>query len=98
MANVGLDGLLGQEEVLADLTIDESVCDELKDFDLSRGRILADLSRRRRRERDDCTAPARAASCRGRLEAAAVVPISVEDLLALGRVHESGIGARATPL
>ena len=92
MADVGLDRLLRQEEPLADLTIDESVRDELKDLDLAGCRILADLSGRRRRERDDRAAPARAAPSGGRLEAAAVVSISVEDLPTLGRVHESGIG------
>jgi hypothetical protein len=98
MPDVGLDGLLRQEEPLPDLAVDESVRDELKNLDLAGSRILADLPVRRGRERDDRTAPARAAPSGGRLEAAAVVSISVEDLLTLGRVHESGIGARGTPL
>jgi hypothetical protein len=41
---------------------------------------------------------ARAAACRSRLEAAAVVAVAVEDLLALSGVHVSGIGGAAEPL
>lgn len=95
---MGLDRLFREEEALADLTIDEPVGDELKHFDLAGGRILSDLASRRRRERDDGAAPGRAASRCSRLEAAAVIAIAVEDLLALGGVHESGIGLARVPL
>ena len=44
MPDMGLDGLFRQEQMLADLTVDEPVCDKLKHFDLSGGGILADLS------------------------------------------------------
>ena len=98
MTDVGLDGLFRKEEPFADLTIDEAVRDELKHFDLARRGVLTDLAGRGRRERDDRTAAGRAASRGSRLEAAAVVSVSAEDLRALGRVHESGIGARATAL
>jgi hypothetical protein len=98
MANVGLHRLLGEEEALADLAIDETVRDELKDLDLASRRILADFPGRGRRERDHGSAPARAASCRSRLESTAVIAISVEDLLTLSGVHESGIGAARIPL
>jgi hypothetical protein len=98
VADVGLHGLFREEEPFADLTIDEPVRDELKHFDLASGRVLTDLAGRGRRERDDRSAAARAASRRSRLEAAAVISVSVEDLLALGRVHGSGIGAGATAL
>jgi hypothetical protein len=98
VADVGLDGLFREKEPFADLTIDEPVRDELKHFDLARRGVLADFSGRGRRERDDRSAAARATPRRSRLEAAAVISVSVEDLLALGRVHESGIGAGATAL
>jgi len=98
MANVRLHRLLGEEEPLADLSIDETVCDELKHLDLAGGRILSDLASRGRRERDDRAAAARAATCGSRLEPAAVVPITVEDLLALSGVHEFRIGATPLPL
>ena len=39
MADVGLHRLLGEEEPLADLSIDETVCDELKHLDLTSRRI-----------------------------------------------------------
>ena len=98
MANVRLHRLLGEEEPLADLSIDETVCDELKQLDLAGGRILSDLAGRGRRERNDRAAAARAATCGSGLEPAAVVPISVEDLLALSGVHEFRIGATSLPL
>ena len=93
-----LHRLLGEEEPLADLSVDETVCDELKHLDLASRRILSDFAGRGRRERNDCAAAARAATCGSRLEPAAVVPISVEDLLALSGVHEFRIGAAPLPL
>ena len=99
MANVGLHCLLGEEQVLSDLTIHEPVSDELEDLDLAGGRFLLELSEGGRRgERDDRAGRFRATTRRSRLEAAAVVSVPVEDLLPLGRVHESGIGRRGTPL
>ena len=94
MPDVGLDRLLREEEALTDLAIHETVGDELKNLDLPRGRVLPRLPLRRRAERDDRTVPAGAAASRGRLESAAVVAVAVEDLLALGSVHVSGIGGR----
>ena len=93
-----LHRLLGEEEPLADLSIDETVCDELKNLDLAGGRILSDLASRGRRKWDDRTAATRAATCGSCLEPAAVVPISVEDLIALSGVHEFRIGAAPLPL
>ena len=93
-----LHRLLGEEEPLADLSIDETVCDELKHLDLASRRILSDFASRGRRERNDRAAAARAATRGSRLEPAAVVPISVEDLLALSGVHEFRIGAAPLPL
>jgi hypothetical protein len=98
MADMGLHRLLGEEEPLADLSIDETVCDELKHLDLASRRILSDFAGRGRRERNDRAAAARAATSGSRLEPAAVVPISVEDLLALSGVHEFRIGAAPLPL
>jgi hypothetical protein len=98
MADMGLHSLLGKEEPLADLSIDETVCDELKHLDLASRRILSDFAGRGRRERNDRAAAARAATSGSRLEPAAVVPISVEDLLALSGVHEFRIGAAPLPL
>jgi hypothetical protein len=98
MADMGLHRLLGEEEPLADLSIDETVCDELKHLDLASRRILSDFAGCGRRERNDRAAAARAATCGSRLEPAAVVPISVEDLLALSGIHEFRIGAAPLPL
>ena len=84
--------------MLADLAIDEAVRNELQHLDLPRGRVLPDLSGPRRRERDDGSVPTRAPARRSRLEPAAVVAVAVEDLLALGSVHASGIGGAADPL
>jgi hypothetical protein len=98
VADVRLDRLFGQEESLADLAVHETVGDELEHLDLTRSRILTDLAGRRWRERDDRPTAARATPRRGRLESAAVVAVSVEDLLALSGVHVSGIGGPAAPL
>jgi hypothetical protein len=98
MADMGLHRLLGEEEPLADLSIDETVCDELKHLDLASRRILSDFAGRGRRERNDRAATARAATCSSGLEPAAMVSISVEDLLALSGVHEFRIGAAPLPL
>ena len=40
VADVRLDRLLGEEEPLADLTVDETVRDELENLDLAGGRLL----------------------------------------------------------
>ena len=93
-----LHRLLGEEEPLADLSIDETVCDELEHLDLARRRILSDFASRGRGERDDRAAAGRAATCGSGLEPAAVIPIPVEDLLALSGVHEFRIGATPLPL
>ena len=98
MPDVGLHGLLRQEEPLPDLTVDESVRDELKNLDLSCRRILADLPRRRRREGNHRTATSRATPRRGGLESPAVIAVPVQDLSALSSVHVSGIGAARVPL
>ena len=96
--DVRLDGLLREEETLADLSIDEAVRDELKNLDLSCRRILADLPRRRRREGDHRTATRRATPRRSSLESPAVIAVPVQDLSALSSVHVSGIGAAGVPL
>jgi hypothetical protein len=96
--DVGLDRLLREEETLADLPVDESVRHELKNLDLPRCRLLADLASRGRREGDHRAVPARTAARSCRLEAAAVVAIPVQDLLALSGIHAPGIGVERVPL
>ena len=98
MADVGLDGLFGEEEPLADLAVHEAVCDELQDLDLTRGRILSDLPCRWRSERDHGAAASRAAPRSGGFEPPAVIAVAIQDLTALSSVHVSGIGAAAVPL
>ena len=98
MPDVGLDRLFREVEALADLAVDEAVRYELKHLDLAGSRILAELPGRRGGERDDRTVPTGAAPGSGRLEAAAVVTVAVENLLSLGGVHVSRIGAPLEPL
>jgi hypothetical protein len=45
MAHVRLHGLFREEEPFADLSVDETVCDELENLDLACGGILSDLTR-----------------------------------------------------
>ncbi len=98
MADVRLDGLLREEEPLADLAVHEPIRDELQNLDLPRGRILSELPRRRRSERDHGAAASRAAPRRGGFEPPAVIAVPVQDLSALSSIHVSGIGRRAVPL
>ena len=98
MANVGLDGLLREEEPLADLAVHEPVCDELQNFDLTRGRILSKLPRSGRSERDHGATASRAAPRSGGFEPPTVIAVTIQDLTALSSVHVSGIGASAVPL
>jgi hypothetical protein len=98
VADVGFHGLFREEEPFADLSVDETVCDELEDLDLACGGILPDLTRRWRSEWNDRAAASRAASGRSRFEATAVVAVPIQDLFPLSGVHESGIGAADVPL
>jgi hypothetical protein len=95
---MGLHGLFRQEEPFTDLAVDEAVGDQLKDLDLASRWILSDLACSRGLERDDGATPRRATAGRSRLEASAVVAVTIEDLLALSGVHESGIGLACIPL
>ena len=79
--------------MLTDLAVDQTVRDQLKNLDLPRCRILPDFTRAGRRERDDRAMPPRATARGGCLESTAVIAVTVEDLLALGSVHASAIGA-----
>lgn len=98
VSDVRLHRLLGEEEPLADLAVDQPVGDELQDLDLASRRILFVLARGRRRERDHRSGAACAAAGSRRLEASAVIAVAIEDLLALGRVHAGRIGVSPGPL
>ncbi|HXG75042.1 MAG TPA: hypothetical protein VNJ53_00580, partial [Gaiellaceae bacterium] len=98
MPDVGLHGLLREEEPLADLAIHEPVCDELEHLDLARRRVLAELPLDLGSERDDRPVASCAAPRRSRLEATAVIAVAIEDLLALGSVHALPIGVAGDPL
>ena len=99
MANVRLDRLLREEEALADLTIDESVGDELQDFDFARGRFLLELAEKgRRREGEHGAGGLRVPTCGSRLEATAVIAIPIQDLSPLCGVHAMRIGGAGMAL
>ena len=94
---MGLDGLLGEEKPHADLAVDEAVGDQLEHLDLTRRRLLLQLLERAG-ERDDLAAFVTAA-LRNRVEAAAVVHVSRQDLFALCSVHRyRDIGLPTLPL
>ena len=93
MADVRLDRLLREEEPLTDLPVDEAVGNQLEDLDLARRRLLLELTESRRRsERDHGPRPLRVPARRSRLESAAVVAVTVQDLLTLSGVHGMRIG------
>jgi len=93
---VRLDGLLGEEEADADLAVHEAVGDQLEHLDLASGRLLLELLERAA-EGNDLTAAA-SATLRSRLETAAVVHVSRQDLFPLSSVHGGGIGLAVLPL
>ena len=100
VADVRLDRLLGEEEPLADLTVDETVRDELENLDLAGGRLLLELAQGQG-ERDHLAVAVAVAVAPRRsrgLEAAAVVDVAAQDLLALGSVHTAGIDRLSMPL
>lgn len=98
VADVRLDRLLAEKQRRADLAVHKTVGDELQDLELTGGRLLLELPRRRSRERDHRSRSTRTTTRCSRLESAAVVAVAVEDLLALCGVHVMGIGAWAAPL
>jgi hypothetical protein len=98
MSDVGLDGLLRQEQALADLTVHESVGNELQDLALTGCRLLLELTGHGTRKRDDRAGSCATAPRCSRLEAATVVSIPVQDLFALSGVHASRIGLGGHPL
>src|SRR5437763_315005 len=94
---VRLDRLLREEEADADLAVHEAVRDQLEDLDLAGGRLLLELLERPAERDYLCASPA--APLRHRVEAAAVVHVAGQDLLALGSVHGNrGIGLARPPL
>ena len=90
MPDMALDCLLGEEEADTDLAVHEAIRDQLEHLDLARCRVLAGALRRRL-ERDDLRHRGVAAS-RDRLEAGSVLPIPVQNLIALCSVHGRAIG------
>jgi hypothetical protein len=89
--HVGLHRLLREEEAVADLPVDETLRDQLEDFDLSGGRLLLELLEGSR-ERDHLTRTTRRPTLGDGLEAPRVVHVATEDLFALRSVHEPVIG------
>ena len=87
VAHVGLDGLLGEEEPVPDLAVDEAVGDQLENLDLTRCRLLLQLLKRA--GEGNHLGPAAAAALRSRFEAATVVHVTGQDLLALSSVHRN---------
>jgi hypothetical protein len=86
VAYVRLHGLLGQEEALADLPVDEAVRDQLQNLDLTHRRLLLELPQGRG-ELDDL-AGSRSAASSELVEPTGVIGITGEDLPALGSVHD----------
>lgn len=88
--DVRLDGLLGEKQPLADLAIHEPVGDQLQYLDLPHGRLLLELGGAA--ERNHLRTGSQGAARGHLLEVPRVRQVTAEDLLALGGVHEDGIG------
>jgi hypothetical protein len=93
MSDVRLDGLLRQEETLADFAIHQPVSDELKNLDLSSCGVRPDFACGRGCEWDNRSMSAATPTRSSRFESATVIAVAAQDLFALGGVHESDIGA-----
>ena len=79
--------------MLPDLAVHEPVGDELENLDLAGGRFLLELAESGRRgEGDHGPGTRRVPARRSRLESAAVVAVTVQDLLTLSGVHRVRIG------
>src|SRR5262245_260415 len=98
VANVRLDGLLREEEPLADLAVDQALGDQLQNLDLAHGGLLLQLTQGLR-QRDDLGALAGALTPgRDLVELTGAGEITVQDVLALCSVHrQASIGAPRTP-
>ena len=81
---------------MADLSVDESVGDELKNLELAGGRLLFQLLEWAGERNHFC--PVAPALLGNRLEAARMVAVAVEDLVALGSVHVWAIGRMTSAL
>jgi hypothetical protein len=92
--DVALDGLLREEETVADLAVHEALRDELKHLDLAGGRGL--LERRRARVELDHLGD-RGTPRRHRVEALGMLAIPRKNLVSLGSVHTRAID-RSIPL
>ena len=94
-----LDRLLREEEPLPDLSVDETVGDELEHLDLAGGRLLLELAEHGRGEGNDRSCPTRGRAAGSRsLEAAAVIAVATEDFFAFCGVHEPSIDGRRIAL
>jgi hypothetical protein len=95
--HVRFHSLLREEEALADLPVDEPVGNELEYLELAARRLLLELLHRAG-ERDYLAAAVASAPLRNRLETARVVAVAVQDLVALGSVHDWAIGRAVNTL
>jgi len=96
MSNVGLHSLLREIEPVPDLPVDEAVRDELEHFELARCRLLFQFLEWASERNHLC--PVVPALLCNRLEAARMVAVAVQDLVALCSVHDWAIGRTATAL
>lgn len=90
VTDVRLDRLLREEEAGADLTVDETVGNELKDLQLAARRLLLDAERHT--EGNDLSASCAGPPLRDFLEPSRMVDITAQDFLSLCSVHGFGIG------
>jgi hypothetical protein len=95
--HVGLHSLLREEEALPDLPVDEPVGDQLEHLELAARRLLFELLHRSG-ERNYLAAAVGSALLCDCLEAARVIAVAVQDLVALGSVHDWAIGRAVNTL
>jgi hypothetical protein len=87
MPHVALHRLLREEEAMADLTVDETFGDQLKDLDLACGRLLLELTERSGERNDLCIA---LSALRSHLvEPTRMAHVSGQDLSALRSIHDA---------
>src|SRR6266545_2138596 len=88
--DVRFDRFFGEKQHLSDLTVDETLGDELKHLDLTRCRLLFEFSQRSIEWNDLCALPRPAR--RGCVEPPRMIRVAAQDLVALDSVHGVPIG------
>ena len=97
VSHVGFHSFFREEEPLADFPVDKAVRNQLEHLELAARRLLLELLHRAG-ERNYLAAAVASAPLGNCLETAGMVAVAVQDLVALGSVHDWAIGRAVNTL